>query len=161
MVLEELLSGKYDYVIWMDSDTIIRNKKIDISRILSKFSSDIFIGSDNNPKYDITNAGVFFVKNTQIGIQFLKDCIVSITSTCVKEDGSLKGVWAASCYEQGVINILIADKYSKYTTVLPNEIIFNYNLCSDEVFIMHLYNSSNYDRVNCFNSNKKKILKFN
>ena len=50
------------------------------------------------------------------------------------------------------MNIMIVDKYSKYTTILNNDIIFNYNVCSDEVFIMHLYASPSTRRVKCFNS---------
>ena len=120
MVLDALETNKYDYVIWMDSDTLIKDFEIDINDILNSYSSDILVGSDNNPKYDLINSGVFIIKNTEIGKQFLKDCINYIPEVCVKKNGSLKGEWAASCYEQGTMNILIADKYSKYTTVLKN-----------------------------------------
>ena len=152
MVLDALKKNKYDYVIWLDSDTVIKNFYIDIGDILNKFASDIFIGSDNNSNYDIANAGVFVVKNTEIGKKFLDDCINYVSDKCLNNDGSLKGIWAASCYEQGVMNILIADKYSNYTTILTNDIIFNYNICSDDVFIMHLYASSSNYRVRCFHS---------
>lgn len=157
MVLDALKKNKYDYVIWLDSDTIIKNFDIDIGDILNKFSSDIFIGSDNNTFYDITNAGVFIVANTEIGINFLNDCINYVSDKCLNNDGTLKGIWAASCYEQGVMNILIANKYSKNTTILTNDIIFNYNVCSDDVFIMHLYASSPNYRVRCFHSKNPAI----
>jgi hypothetical protein len=153
MVLDALLKNDYDYVIWMDSDTVIKNFNIDIGEILNMFSSDIFIGSDNNKKYSITNSGVFIIKNSDIGKKFLNNCINDINTECLNNDGTLKGVWAASCYEQGIMNILIDEKYSKYTTVLTNKVIFNYNICSDEVFIMHLYASKPKDRVACFQSN--------
>ena len=56
----------------------------------------------------------FIIKNTKIGINFLEDCIKEINYKCInKTDGSLKGNWAASCYEQGIMNILI-DKISNY-----------------------------------------------
>jgi len=157
MVLDAIKSNKYDYVIWMDSDTIIKNFDIDIGEIINKFNSDILLGSDNNSMYDITNAGVFIIKNSNIGINFLQDCAEYVSEKCVNNDGSLKGIWAASCYEQGVMNILIADKYNKYTTILTNDIIFNYNVCSDEVFIMHLYASSSAYRVRCFHSKNPAI----
>ena len=152
MVLNALLSNNYDYVCWLDSDTIIKNFNIDIGNIFNKYSSDVFIGSDNNPKYDLTNSGVFIIKNSIIGLNFLLDCINFVSEKCINIDGTLKGIWAASCYEQGVMNIMIVDKYSKYTTILNNDIIFNYNVCSDEVFIMHLYASPSTRRVKCFNS---------
>jgi hypothetical protein len=122
------------------------------------FTSDIFIGSDNNSKFDLTNSGVFIIKNSEIGKNFLTDCIGWVNSGCINNDGTLKGKWAGSCYEQGVMNILIADKYSKYTTVLTNSVIFNYNVCSDDVFIMHLYASPAHYRVDCFKS-KNPALK--
>ena len=150
MVLKELLSDKYDYVWWMDSDTYIFNMDISIQNILQSYSSDIFVGSDNNPKFDLINAGVFIISNSKIGKQFLVDCIKSFNSKCKKSNGDLKGAWAGTCYEQGIMNILIADKYYPYTTILTNNIIFNYNKCNQNVFIMHLYASSSKDRVKCF-----------
>jgi hypothetical protein len=152
MLLQELKTNKYDFVVWMDSDTYIFNTSINISDIFNKYSSDVFIGSDNNSDYDLTNAGVFAVKNTDDGKQFLADCINSFNSQCKKPNGELKGQWAATCYEQGIMNILIADKYYKHTTVLTNDIIFNYNRCNNNVFIMHLYASSAEYRTKCFNS---------
>lgn len=157
MVLDALETNKYDYVIWMDSDTLIKDFDMDINKILNSYSSDILIGSDNNPKYDLINSGVFIIKNTDIGIQFLRDCINYIPEVCIRKNGSLKGEWAASCYEQGTMNILIADQYAKYTTVLKNLLIFNYNVCSDEVFIMHLYASSPNYRKHCFLSNNPAL----
>lgn len=154
MVLEALETNKYNYVVWLDSDTIIKNFNIDIGDIFNLFSSDIFVGSDNHSKYGIINAGVFAIANTEIGTTFLFDCINSINIDCANSDGTLKGKWAASCYEQGVMNILIHDKYYLNTTVLTNHIIFNYSVCSDDVFIMHLYGSTPESRVKCFKSLK-------
>lgn len=157
IVLDALKSDNYDYVIWLDSDTYIKNLNIDIGNILNSYSSDIFVGSDNNSQYDITNAGVFIIKNSEIGKQYLEDCISYVPDTCFNKDGSLKGTWAGTCYEQGVMNILIADYYYPHTTILPNEIIFNYNVCSDSVFIMHMYASSDKQRTSCFMKKSKPI----
>lgn len=114
------------------------------------FSSDIFVGSDNHLKYGIINAGVFAISNSEIGINFLSECINYINKDCLNINGSLKGKWAGICYEQGVMNILINDKYYPNTTVLTNRIIFNYNVCLNDVFIMHLYGSTPKSRTNCF-----------
>lgn len=154
MVLDALKTNKYDYVMWMDSDTVIKNFDINIGDILNNYSSDVFIGLDNNDNYDLTNSGVFIIKNSIIGKNFLNDCLNTVDKDCINKDGSLNGKWAASCYEQGIMNLMIVDKYSSYTTVLPNDIIFNYNVCSNKVFIMHLYASSSDDRMKCFTSKK-------
>ena len=94
----------------------------------------------------------FVIKNSDIGKQFLNDCVDSFNTRCLKEDGTLGGKWAGTCYEQGIMNLMISNKYTKNTTVLTNSIIFNYNVCSDEVFIMHLYASEPNYRVQCFHS---------
>lgn len=154
LVLEALKTNNYDYVVWLDSDTIIKNFNIDIGDIFNMFSSDIFVGSDNHTKLDIINSGIFAIANSQKGMEYLSDCINYINSDCLNQDGTLKGKWAASCYEQGVMNILIYDKYYLYTTVLTNRIFFNYSVCSDDVFIMHLYDSKPNLRVNCFQEKK-------
>lgn len=66
MVLDALKnSNKYDYVIWMDSDTYIFNMDINLSNILNEYNSDIYIGLDNHMIYDIINAGVFIIKTLQ------------------------------------------------------------------------------------------------
>lgn len=154
LVLEALETNQYDYVVWLDSDTIIKNFNIDIGDIFNMFTSDIFVGSDNHSKYTITNAGVFAISNTETGIEFLYECINYINTDCINADGTLKGKWAGTCYEQGVMNLLIHDKYYPNTTVLTNRVIFNYNKCSDDVFIMHLYGSTPESRVKCFQSKK-------
>lgn len=155
MVLKELQTNNYDFVMWMDSDTIINNFTIDIGEILNNFSSDIYIGNDNNKNgYNLTNAGVFIIKNSIIGKQFLNDCIKNIHNKCINSNGTLRGAWAATCYEQGVMNILILGKYFKYTTIFTNDIILNYDKCNKEVFIMHLYASSSTKRLQCFKGNK-------
>ena len=156
MVLEELKTNLYDYVMWLDSDTYIFNQNINLSNIVNSYSSDIFLGSDNNELYDITNAGVFIIKNSTVGKNYLQDCIDSFPkSICMNNDGTLKGKWAASCYEQGIMNILIANKYQTAVTILPNSLIYNKDICKNDVFIMHLYGSSNDKRLACFNSKNK------
>lgn len=155
IVLKELKTNKYDYVVWLDSDTVIKNSNIDIGNIFNMFSSDIFVGSDNHSKFSIINAGVFAIANSEIGINFLLESINYIDVNCANADGTLKGKWAGSCYEQGVMNLLIHDKYFSNTTVLTNDIIFNYSKCSDNVFIMHLYGSKPESRVKCFQSKKE------
>ncbi len=157
MVLDELKKNIYDYVIWLDSDTIIKNFNIDIGTILNSYSSDIFFGSDNNIRYDLINSGVFIIKNSTIGINFLENCINNMHHNCLDDNNNLRGKWAATCYEQGTMNLLVADKYSKNTTILSNDIIFNFNVCSDDVFIMHLYASPSQNRISCFQSNNPAI----
>ncbi|AYV77981.1 MAG: putative glycosyltransferase [Edafosvirus sp.] len=155
MVLDALESNKYDYVMWMDSDTIIKNMNTSLDSIVNNYSSDIFVGTDLN--YPIINAGVFIIKNTLIGKNFLKDCIAYLNPTCVNADKTLNGLWALTCYEQGNMNILIKLKYSQHTTILPTNLIYNHDECNENVFIMHLCASTVENRINCFNKNQNII----
>lgn len=148
-------TNKYDYVVWLDSDTIINNMNIDIGEdIIFNYTSDIFCASDNIT-FDVINSGVFIIKNSEIGKQFLKDWINSYNNYCEDANGKLKGLWALSCYEQGNMNKLIIEKYSDYTTLLNRHIVFNSYICSNNVFIMHLYASNNENRVACFRNASK------
>lgn len=164
LVLDALKSKKYDYVIWMDSDSIIKNKSISIDSIVNAYSSDIFIGIDG---FTAFCAGVFIIKNSPNGIKFMNQCIElenncnqqenSLVNTEEKTNTELKGFWAGLCYEQGIMNKLIFDEYYKYTTCLPKNIIFNGKItpnndyCSINTFILHLYISDNNLRAQCFN----------
>lgn len=154
-VLDALKSGKYDYVLWMDSDTIIKNKNISLDLIVNKYSSDIFVSSDGG--IGPFCAGVFIIKNSLIGISYIEKCINSHSKKCIiKSENVMKGFWAGLCYEQGIMNMLIFNDYYKYTTCLPTNIIYNgkltenNNLCDIDTFILHLYISNNDLRAKCF-----------
>lgn len=154
IVLEELNSNKYDYVMWLDSDTIIKNPNINIDDIINNYLSDIFIG-DHYELYAIGgfNSGVFIIKNSEIGKQFLLDAIEIYNNNkqdCVNPNGKLNGIFSGICYEQSVMNILIYKKYSKYTTKLSDEFVRNSTKCYDDVFIMHNCGANNEDRIKCF-----------
>jgi hypothetical protein len=153
-VLEALKSNKYDYVLWLDSDTIIKKMDISIDSIVNKYSSDIFVNYDNGDS--LFCSGVFIIKNSEIGIKYIEDCIKFNQAKCYNKKGKLKGLWAGLCYEQGAMNKLIIHKYYKYTTCLSNSLILNKKInssmaiCDSDVFILHLYESPNDLRTKCF-----------
>ena len=165
LVLEKILTNNYDYVMWMDTDAMIVNQDIDIRNILLLFNSDIFLSHDNDyfKCENILNAGVFIIKNSSIGINLLKDAISYFeNSKCLNDDNTLKGLYAARCYEQGTINDLIYSKYYKYTTILSTNIIFNTHYCNEESFILHNYGGKKYginiiDIKSCFNKINSKL----
>lgn len=150
LVQKILLTNKYDYVFWMDSDTVINNFNIDLGKdILHLYNSDIFLAPDNM-KLDISNAGLFVIKNSEIGKQFLDDWTNEYLPMCERGNGKLKGRWAMSCYEQGIMNKLIDETYGKYTTFLDKNIFYNKNACLNSVFITHYYGSNKEQRAKCF-----------
>jgi hypothetical protein len=150
LVQKLILTNKYDYVFWMDSDTVINNFNIDLGKdILHLYNSDIFIAPDNI-QFDVSNSGLFIVKNSEIGKQFLDDWTKEYLPICEKGEGKLKGKWAMSCYEQGIMNKLIDGKYGKNTTFLDKNIFYNKKACLDSVFVTHYYASNPEQRAKCF-----------
>ncbi len=155
LVLNALNTGKYDYVMWLDSDTIIKNSNMSLDLIVNMYSSDIYVTIDNGKS--IYNAGVFIIKNSPIGISYMEDCIKQYNKKCLDAtNNKLKGEWAGMCYEQGVMNELIFKKYYINTTCLPKYIVYNKNIdktmktCTVNTFILHLYASAEDLRTECF-----------
>ena len=91
---------------------------------------DIIIGKDVQSKYNYTYilcAGVFLIKNSDIGKNFIDDCLLEIDKKpyCIK-NGKLQGLWAGECYEQGIMNLFCKGKYKNY-----------YYLDNDKTFILN------------------------
>jgi hypothetical protein len=150
VVNDVLKTNKYDYVFWMDSDTVINNFNMDLGDdVLNKYDSDIFVGNDN-ATYDVSNAGLFIIRNTPIGNEFMDECIKLKSDKCDINGNKLRGKWAMFCYEQGIMNKLIFEKYSKYTTFLDNSILMNAYGCNPDTFIMHSYGGPSIKRAKCF-----------
>ena len=126
------LLPKYDYVLWLDSDTFICHPEIPLEYILKKSgSASILIGKDQPwTSSTVYCAGVFLIRNDKIGKKFIEDCInYYIVSPC---DGQLKGEYAGECYEQGVMNLLVREKYDVFTFVDTENILFLNQLNKDE-----------------------------
>jgi hypothetical protein len=76
---------------------------------------------------------------------------------CINSKKNINGIWAATCYEQGQMNLQIINKYYKYTTLLDRNYFLNSMYCmvnNNKKFILHLYNNSKEKRSDCF----KKLL---
>jgi hypothetical protein len=112
-IINDLLnSTNYDYIVYADTDTMIQNYDIRLEDIINTYGDkDIFIGHDRNHftfflPY-VYCSGVFIIKNSTIGRNFVSECIKRHESEkldCVTDNGKLKGIWAGRCYEQGVMN---------------------------------------------------------
>jgi hypothetical protein len=159
LIQEKLKSSKYDYIMWMDTDAIIVNNNISIQKLLSSYSSDIFISNnqsiDKKKEDNILCAGVFIIKNSKIGKKFIDDCINEWDKlNCLKSNKKLNGFYAQLCYEQGMMNYFIYEKYMKYTTILYNDIVKNICYCENNSFILHDF-GKDHDKLKCF----KRIAK--
>jgi len=158
------LLPKYEYVVWLDSDTII-SKNIPLENYINKYNKDIIIGVDcwdQCSRINKINAGVFIIKNSELSFKFLKEC-VDIHSLkiekCEKNNKIVGSGWAGECYEQGVMNelLLYNDNYKNNVYIdYDQEFIYNYsvnhpkNYENTNALIIHLCIKSNNERETFF-----------
>lgn len=155
MLLNLLESNYYDYVVWLDSDTMITEPNKDLGDIISSYSSDIFLPLDSKTNYSVLNAGVCIVKNSRKGRDFFQSICAHASTTgfeerCFDKQNNLNGYWALSCYEQGVMNLFAWD-FRNWVTVLPLSIVISGPECAKySSFLLHLYSESTEKRDQCF-----------
>lgn len=161
--MKDLMETDCDYLMWMDSDTMICQHEFRLEHLISLApDASIFIGKDHfgHVAQRLANycTGVFMVKNNETGKRFVSDCIDTYMnkSEC-KENGAyvLNGVWAGPCYEQGVMNALMDTRYQKDVYTVPADYIHNSAKMFDyflpainiyDTFILHRF-GKNKDRV--------------
>jgi hypothetical protein len=147
----------YDYVLWLDSDTLITNPVIPLEYLINMSNSDIYIGKSClmstqyfSPIYHLCSyfapycAGVFIIKNSLCGHNFLKHCIYTYKNNpkCIV-DGKycLTGRWAGECYEQGVMNTLLIDSYKDFTFTAPTSFVLNTYEPNFKSVILHKFSN--------------------
>jgi hypothetical protein len=153
---------KYDYIIWLDSDTIIINKNIPIEYYLSKYGyPDIIFGKQSMPldiaRY-VINAGIIIIKNSNVGKMFINDAINKINSLSECIVGQTEqGFWAGVCYEEGIMNILVKDDKYKNNVFIDMDYEFilhqmdvDVNI-GDSIIFLHLPGYTNNKREKIFN----------
>jgi hypothetical protein len=132
-VLEERAA---DYVLWLDSDTIIARPRVPLSAIIAQDpEASIYIGRDwPSMPMNTYNAGVFMIRNSETGRRFIAECLESITNNaaCLVDDKpALKGAWAGACYEQGVMNKLLSGEFSSHFCHVRPPLISN---CTSKLY---------------------------
>jgi hypothetical protein len=116
--------------MWADSDTIIPDSSKSLDQFISETGEPDIIMSKYHSILPLDNAfcaGVFLIKNSDIGKSFINDCLLKIKSKsgCII-NGKEQGFWAGICYEQGVMNMLIREQYKDYTYIdTKEEVILN------------------------------------
>jgi len=160
IILKELENKNYEYILYVDSDTII-NIEIPIEYLIDKNENKfIYIGYDVNYMFKIYNAGIILIKNNEMTRNFFLDCInyYKENKYC-KENGKniLKGEWAGECYEQGVMNYYLKlPKYKYYMKQISSKYFHNHNKFNSNTFICHFFSSKGKKDI----SNKfKEIIK--
>src|SRR5574343_1531469 len=151
--IDKLLNNNYyDYILWMDSDSIIVNKSYTIEQLISNCNNkDLIIGHDAGDS-NTFNAGIFLIKNTNIMKNFIKDCLKTVDDPECVRGTNIYGPWSVDCYEQGTMNRLLKSKYQESSWVVGMNVICNYHLLCPykNVFIYHNYVTSDKNRLSNF-----------
>jgi len=160
-VQELLKTGEYDYVVWLDSDTVIVNDNIPIEYYLSKYGYPDIVFGKVNFYFDIgiygINAGVFLIRNSPIGVNFIDECINMINNQpgCIVNNKE-QGYFSGSCYEEGVMNILIKESRFKRNVFIDMDKTFILNgtlpgeSISDSMLFLHSPAVNNSERAEIF-----------
>jgi hypothetical protein len=166
IVRDELKNTLYDYIIWLDSDTIILDYAIQFNTIINSYDSDLYFIDDNIYPKEQINAGVFIIKNSPIGKTFMEKLVFKYNNSYYVNPYTkiLYGIWGGPCYEQGQINIILTNNkdFKPRYTILPQNIVFCKNDITDisnlsniydaktNIFIFHYYGTSNIQRYRLF-----------
>jgi hypothetical protein len=161
-----LEQGEYDYVVWVDSDTVIANYNVDFAQVLKSYQSDFFASVDDrlmDKMYSNLCSGVVAIRYSENGRKILQTMLdiynqKQFQSKCISKTGDLNGAWSQTCYEQGVMNWVLYKYFRKSLTVLPNKYIRNGKKCEGD-FIIHLFGSSSEKRKNCFNLTLQNVVR--
>jgi len=143
-LIQDILNSDCEYVLWLDSDTIICHPEIPLEYVIDKNKDvSIFINKDYPcSKNEPYCAGVFMIKNDHFGKSFINDCIETYTNNekC-KTNGemSLNGAYAGECYEQGVMNVLLKTKYKNNMLQISNDFVMNTVYPCYGTVILHFY----------------------
>jgi len=126
LVRHFLKNYDYDYVVWLDSDVVL--SKHDVYTAMNSYSSCFYIGMDVPAAFTISlNAGVFMCRNTSKCLEIVDEILSHYEDKldqCLNANGTLNGKWAMTCYEQGVMNLVLV-KHLDFLTVLPIDVIYS------------------------------------
>lgn len=124
-------SGKYDYVMWLDSDACVHDHTIRLEHLFTFYKNAFFVMAPDNERWAAEfNAGVWIIKCGSLGKQFMKDWLARYNSSdWVYDHNKWKCnwcIWAGDAYEQGAGTRLLKSKtYAPYVIKLSWEVLQN------------------------------------
>ena len=156
-----LLNKDIKYFIWLDSDAIFHNFNYNnfIKFLDTSFTNyQMLISNDYYKESELFNAGVFIVKNDDIGRHIMNHWCTLYDKDMWNFDNNKwegKCKWADYCYEQGAFINNIIPLYKNNILILPYYVLNNISIInthSDTLFI-HL--------MGHFKNDINEIISFN
>lgn len=153
---QHLETNNHKYIMWMDTDSMFVNNDISIMNVICTLDPedkfDIYIATDY-----LTNtycSGLFIIKNSKIGRNFINQCIRELKTDCKDSNNkfSLGPLWSGKCYEQGIMNTLLKNEYKDNVCVVPSDLFKNTAFCLKEnTFVLHKFGHKK-GLDSCFNN---------
>jgi hypothetical protein len=114
-------------VAWFDTDAFIVNPAPTFDSFFHGHHVDMIIAPDPPPWDAPMNAGVWFVKNTPMGLRILTSWLKLYSPSYWTKTGpgawKGKGMWAGDGYEQGEFGKNILPAFKQHIRVLPHEVL--------------------------------------
>ena len=111
--------SKYDVIVWLDSDVLIRHPLFRFDDIIFNSAASIFVGTNADKRI---NAGIIFLKNNTISEMYVDECMKTYVNRAYCFDGpkndGLNSSWSGACYEEGIMNELYTKSYKKHIHIL-------------------------------------------
>jgi hypothetical protein len=152
-----LESGKYEGVMWLDTDAAVHDCNSRIEDFLIEGKS--FYYSSDPPIWDSEfNAGVWIVVNDPKGRAIMKKWMASYSPKDWTKKGNkweTSGGWAGSTYEQGSFKKYIRPKFKKFIHKFPWELIQSHNPNSN-TFIVHFSGDYSKTHLPKYRTTRKK-----
>jgi hypothetical protein len=148
----------HDYVMWIDADIIIMNDNIPIENFIDlNKNKDIYLSKDIKTNdfwsfrwcvHHYMNAGIFILKNSVIGKQYLQEILDHYTS--------FNGYFKENFFhEQSIMQYLYFKKYYPYALMIPHTVlqtIYSQNIQKEGDFALHMAGDSVRVRNNAINA---------
>jgi hypothetical protein len=142
IVKDILMSDKYDYVMWIDSDACFCDHKFEIPWLFYDSKTSFVMSSEDGLFPCDFNAGVWFVKNDDIGKEFMEEWIDGYNEKMwwkTDKGWGCRGNWAGIYYEQGYgSSIMKQKKYKEHIKCFPWTAFQEIHDNSD-AFVLHFY----------------------
>lgn len=132
-VLDTVKSNKYDWILWVGSDTMITNYNIKVEHLIDEEKSFIIA----NDVWDF-NSDVFLIKNHPRSIEYFEE-ILSLHDKYIDENGKPRDLGVrlpdggARCWAEQEAMIDLKEKYKDAIKIVPQKILNSY--------LYHLYPS--------------------
>jgi hypothetical protein len=138
MVKRLLESGKYEGVLWLDTDAAVHDENRRLEDLVVEGKSFYYAGEPPKGPF-VFNAGVWMVLNDTKGREIIHDWMACYSPKNWKHaEGRWESSnsWAGPTYEQGAFIKYILPKFKKYLRKFPYQVLQSHCPTS-ETFIVH------------------------